>query len=58
MAPTAANVAQGTYVIASPFGLVWKGELKASANRFLQFIKSAEGKKIVIDYGTVPADLL
>ena len=58
VAPTAANVAQGTYKIASPFGLVWKGELKPAANRFFQFIRSAEGKKIVIDYGTVPADLL
>jgi len=58
VAPTAANVAQGTYKIAAPFGLVWKGELKPTANRFFQFIKSAEGKKIVINYGTVPADLL
>ena len=58
VAPTAANVAQGTYKIASPFGLVWKGELKPAANRFYQFTKSAEGKKIIIDYGTVPADLL
>lgn len=58
VAPTAANVAQGTYAAASPFALVWKGELKAVANRFYQFLKSAEGKKIIIDYGTVPADLL
>lgn len=58
VAPTASNVAQGVYKIAAPFGLVWKGELKPAASRFFQFIKSAEGKKIVIDYGTVPADLL
>ena len=58
VAPTAANVAQGAYVIASPFGLVWKGELKPAANRFFQFLKSSEGKKIIIDFGTVPADLL
>lgn len=58
VAPTASNVAQGIYKIAAPFGLVWKGELKPAASRFLQFIKSAEGKKIVIDHGTVPADLL
>lgn len=58
VAPTAANVAQGTYDIATPFALIWNGELKAVANRFFQFLKSAEGKKIIIDYGTVPADLL
>jgi phosphate transport system substrate-binding protein len=56
--PTAASVVQGFYKIALPFGLVWKGELKPAAKRFLQFVKSEEGKKIVIDYGTVPADLL
>jgi len=58
VAPAAANVLQGSYAIASPFGLVWKGELKPAAGRFFQFIKSAEGKKIIIDYGTVPADLM
>lgn len=58
IAPTAANVVRGTYSIASPFGLVWKGELKAAAERFYQFIKSAEGKKIIIDYGIVPPDML
>lgn len=58
VAPTAANVAQGTYGIASPFALVWKGELKPVADRFFQFLKSAEGKKIIIDYGTVPASLM
>jgi phosphate transport system substrate-binding protein len=58
VAPTAANVAQGKYALAAPFALVWKGELKPAANRFFQFTKSAEGKKIIIDYGTVPADLL
>jgi phosphate transport system substrate-binding protein len=58
IAPTAANVLQGKYAIAAPFGLVWKGEFKPAAARFFQFLKSAEGKKIIIDYGTVPADLL
>ncbi|MHB8834848.1 MAG: substrate-binding domain-containing protein [Candidatus Methylomirabilia bacterium] len=58
VAPTAANVVQGKYDIASPFALVWKGELKPAANQFFQFLKSAEGKKIIIDYGTVPAGLL
>lgn len=58
VAPTAANVVQGIYKIAAPFGLVWKGELKPAAQRFYQFLKSAEGRKIIIDYGTVPADLL
>ncbi|HEY6000473.1 MAG TPA: substrate-binding domain-containing protein [bacterium] len=58
VAPTAANVVQGTYGIASPFGLVWKGEPKPAAARFLQFLKSPEAKKIIIDYGIVPSDSL
>jgi phosphate transport system substrate-binding protein len=58
VAPTAANVVQGAYAIAAPFGLVWKGELKPAAGRFFQFLKSAEGKKIIIGHGTVPADLM
>ena len=38
----------------------WSGRASSSPrrNRFFQFIKSAEGKKIIIDYGVVPADLL
>lgn len=58
VAPTAANVLQGKYAIAAPFGLVWKGELKPGANRFLQFVKGAEGKKIIIDFGVVPSELM
>lgn len=58
VAPTAANVVQGIYGIASPFGLTWKGELKPHANRFYQFLRGAEGKKLIIGYGVVPADLL
>lgn len=58
VAPTAANVVQGVYAIAAPFGLVWKGEMKPAAARFYQFIKGAEGKKIIIDYGVVPSDML
>ena len=58
VAPTAASVAQATYGIASPFALVWKGELEPAADRFFQFQKSAGGKKIVIDSGTVPAGLM
>jgi len=56
--PTAANVVQGAYSIAAPFGLVWKGELKPAAGRFYQFIKGPEGKRIIIEHGVVPADLL
>ncbi len=56
--PTAASVTQGNYKIAVPFGLVGKGELKPAAKRFFKFIKSAEGEKIIKDYGAIPADLL
>jgi phosphate transport system substrate-binding protein len=58
VAPTAANVVQGVYAIAAPFGLVWKGELKPAAAKFYQFVKGAEGKKIIIEYGAVPSDML
>ena len=58
VAPTPANVLEGKYPIVSPFGLVWKGELKGAAARFIDFLKSAESKKIIIDYGIVPAELM
>lgn len=58
VAPTAPNVLQGKYPIAAPFSLVWKGSLKPMAEGFLQFIKGPEGKKIIIGYGTVPAEML
>jgi phosphate transport system substrate-binding protein len=58
VAPTSASVAQGFYKIAVPFGLVWKGERKPPAKRFLQFVKSDEGRKIIKGYGAVPADVL
>jgi phosphate transport system substrate-binding protein len=58
VAPTPANVAQGKYPIVAPFGLVWKGGLKGGAVKFYEFLKSAEGKKIIIDYGVVPAELM
>jgi phosphate transport system substrate-binding protein len=58
VAPSAANVVQGTYGIATPFGLVWKGELSAVASRFYQFLSGPEGRKLMIDAGVVPAGML
>lgn len=58
VAPTPGNVAQGKYPIVAPFGLVWKGHLKGGAAKFFEFLKSAGGKKIIIDYGVVPAELM
>lgn len=58
VAPTAVNVVQGNYGIAAPFGLVWKGDLKPAASRFYDFVKGAAGKKIIIEYGVVPSDML
>jgi len=56
--PSPAAVVQGKYGIVTPFGLVWKGELKGEAKAFNDFIKSDAGKKILIDYGVVPAKML
>jgi phosphate transport system substrate-binding protein len=58
VAPTPASVVEGKYPVVSPFGLVWKGELKGAAARFIDFLKSPDAKKIIIDYGIVPADLM
>ena len=58
VAPTPVTVVQGTYAVAAPFGFVWKGELKPAAARFYQFVRGAEAKKVIIEHGIVPADML
>lgn len=50
---TAENVQNGSYKIARPFNIAYKGELNPLAQDFINFILSEEGQKIVVDTGYV-----
>jgi phosphate transport system substrate-binding protein len=47
------NVQNGSYKIARPFNLAYKGELDPLAKDFMDFILSAEGQAIVVEEGYV-----
>ncbi len=57
VAPDESTVLNGSYPLTSPFGLVWRGELSDLGARFLAFIYSAEGKKIIRTFGVVPVSV-
>ena len=42
------------YPLVTPFGMVWKGEMSENALRFMDFVFSDQGRKIISDYGVVP----
>ena len=46
----------GRYPLAVPLGIVWKGDLKDLAERFVNFLLSPEGEKIIIQNGAVSVD--
>lgn len=48
------HVKDGSYPLITPYGLVWRGELSDLAARFLKFIDSSEGEKIIQAVGVVP----
>ncbi len=52
---TAENVKNGSYKIARPFNVAYKGELSPLAKDFLDFILSADGQAIVVEKGYVQA---
>jgi len=54
MYPSPDNIRSGKYPFIVPFGFVWKGELKGLAKKFVNFIKSNEGKRIISEFGAVP----
>jgi len=51
---TADNILNSSYPLTSPFGLVWKGELSGLASKFVDFIFSPAGQKIILDAKLVP----
>lgn len=55
VAADAAAVLRGDYPAVTPFALVWKKPLSATARMFLDFVGSPAGEKIIRDFGVVPA---
>ena len=47
VAPTAANIKNGAYVISRPFNIATKGEPEGLAGDFISFILSAAGQEII-----------
>jgi len=54
-APTVANVQTGSYPLATPLGLTWKGRLPAAARAFVDFLFSPEGQRLIRSKGLIPA---
>ncbi|WFA08346.1 substrate-binding domain-containing protein [Tissierella sp. Yu-01] len=50
---TSENVQNGSYKIARPFNIAYKGDLNPLAQDFMDFILSAEGQAIVVEEGYV-----
>ncbi|GFN36182.1 substrate-binding domain-containing protein [Tepidimicrobium xylanilyticum] len=53
---TAENILNGSYKVARPFNLAYKGDLTPLTQDFLNFILSAEGQEIVANEGYVQVD--
>jgi phosphate transport system substrate-binding protein len=51
VAPTVENLANGTYRYAKPLYLVTRGEPSPAVARFVRFMQSAEGRRILADTG-------
>lgn len=54
--PSAANVQNGRYDLVTRLGLVWKGDLKGLSKKFVDFVFSPEGSRLIAEFGLVPAD--
>lgn len=50
---TAENVKNGTYTIARPFNIAYKGTLSEVADDFMKYVMSAEGQAIVEEEGYI-----
>ncbi|MGI6005142.1 MAG: substrate-binding domain-containing protein [Christensenellales bacterium] len=55
VAPSVETIKDGSYKIARPFNIAYKGELSDVAQDFVDFILSAEGQKVVEDNGYITA---
>jgi phosphate transport system substrate-binding protein len=54
VSPSLRNVQSGKYNLFIPFSLVWKGQLQGLSKRFVDFIFSPQGRKIIADNGSAP----
>ncbi len=54
--PYESIVAQGKYPLTTPFGIVWKGDLRGLRKSFTEYLFSEEAKQIMRDYGACPAN--
>ena len=54
--PTAANVLAGKYELSRPFLFVYKDGVSDAAQKFMDFIVSTDGQKIVEEAGAIPLD--
>jgi phosphate transport system substrate-binding protein len=52
--PNGPSIQQGRYPLVTPYGLVWRGQLSALGQRFIDFIDSPGGHKIISSMGAVP----
>ncbi len=52
--PSMENVLSGKYKLLVPFGIVSRGEPEGLSRRFIDFLYSEEGKRIIAEMGTVP----
>ncbi len=56
VAPTRANVLAGTYQLVEDFAFVYKKELSPGAGRFVDFVFSPEGRKIIEENGLITVE--
>ncbi len=49
------SILDNSYRLVSPFGLVWKGELSGLAAKFLDFVISSQGSRVIRSAGGVPS---
>ena len=54
--PTAANVLAGKYELSRPFLFVYKDGVSDAVQKFMDFIVSTDGQKIVEEAGAIPLD--
>jgi phosphate transport system substrate-binding protein len=53
--PSIENIRNGKYNLVASFGIVYKGKPKELAQRFIDFLYSEEGQKIITAMGAMPA---
>ena len=55
IAPSENNIKDGSYDLVIDYGIVYKGKPKELARKFMDYLNSAEAKKLILDYGAIPA---